>query len=344
MSTTPTSYHTLRLETRAMGCVWAAILNPGAANELMHASSALNVVSPLERKMSTFRADSDLSRINRTAGVSPQAVDDDLFVVLQQSLRLAGETGGAFDPTSRPLSLLWRRCRDEQRIPTGEEIARTLLVTGHNKVIFNAAARTVQFQLASSDKGTESARTEFDLGGIGKGFAIDRAARVLRDCGVADFLIHGGYSSVYGAGVHCDQPGWPVGLKNPLLEQGDYATLFLKDQGLSTSGANVQFFRHAGRRYGHILDPRTGWPAEGLLSVTVLAPTGAEADALSTALYVMGHAAALAWCEQHPEIGAILVPSSMSSRVLNPTVVGIPREQLVFQGEDVAPDWHLPRQ
>jgi thiamine biosynthesis lipoprotein len=134
-----------------------------------------------------------------------------------------------------------------------------------------------------------------------------------------------------------------VGLKNPLLERGDFATVFLKDQGLSTSGTNVQFFRHEGRRYGHILDPRTGWPAEGLLSVTVLAPTAAAADALSTAFYVMGADTARRWCEEHPEVGAILVPAAASSKVLRPIVVGIPREQVVFQEEDVAPDWHPPQ-
>jgi thiamine biosynthesis lipoprotein len=340
MATTPTSYHTLRLETRAMGCTWAVILNPGAADELMHASSALNAVYPLEQKMSTFRADSDLSQLNRAAAITPHPVNDDLFEVLDRALRLARETEGAFDPTSRPLSLLWRRCRDEQRIPTSEEIAATLMLTGHHRVRLDSTLRTVSFQFSPTDEAGASTGMELDLGAIGKGFAIDRAARVLCDAGVADFLIHGGYSSVFGAGVHFDQPGWPVGLKNPLLEQGDYATVFLRDQGLSTSGANVQFFRHGGRRYGHILDPRSGWPAEGLLSVTVLAPAATDADALSTALYVMGFDAAVAWCERHPEIGAILVPTQMSSRVLKPTIVGIPRGQLVFQGEDIAPDWH----
>jgi thiamine biosynthesis lipoprotein len=202
------------------------------------------------------------------------------------------------------------------------------------------AAKEIQFRSPVAASESELARVELDLGGIGKGYAIDRSAAILKESGVEDFLIHGGYSSLFAAGVHFDQPGWPVGLKNPLLEQGDFATVFLKDQGLSTSGTNVQFFRHEGRRYGHILDPRTGWPAEGLLSVTVIAPTAAEADALSTAFYVMGADAAVAWCRSHPSIGAILVPADATSKVLRPIVIGLSPEMVVFQGEEVVADWH----
>lgn len=325
-----------------MGCQWAVILNPGAAADLMQASSALDIVYELERKMSTFRDDSDLSRINRTAAEAPQVLDDDLYDVLQLAFSIGQATGGAFDPTSRPLSKLWRRCRDDGRIPTVDEISQTLRFTGLQQVELGAISRRIRFLSPGDVPAVETGRVELDLGGIGKGYAIDRSAGILREQQVRDFLIHGGYSSLYAAGMHCDQPGWPVGLKNPLLEQGDYVTVFLQDQGLSTSGTNVQFFRHEGRRYGHILDPRSGWPAEGLLSVTVLAPTAAEADALSTAFYVMGADAALAWCRDHPSIGAILVPSTSSSTVLRPIVVGIPREQVVFQREAVVPDWHPP--
>ncbi len=340
MSSDPTSYHTLRLETRAMGCQWAVILNPGAAAEMMQASSALDIVYALEQKMSTFRDDSDLCRINRTAAESPQPLDDDLFDALRLSMSIGRETAGAFDPTSRPLSRLWKRCRDEQRIPTSDELTHTLKFTGLDKVELDEPARQIRFLAPSAKSSGEAGRVEIDLGGIGKGYAIDRSARILLEEGTVDFLVHGGFSSLYAAGVHFDQPGWPVGLKNPLLERGDYVNVFLKDQGLSTSGTNVQFFRHEGRRYGHILDPRTGWPAEGLLSVTVLAPTAAEADALSTAFYVMGIEDSISWCREHPSIGAILVPAATSSKLLKPIVVGIPQEQLVFQEEDVAPDWH----
>jgi thiamine biosynthesis lipoprotein len=168
-----------------------------------------------------------------------------------------------------------------------------------------------------------------DLGAVGKGYAADCAAAELRARGVCDFLIHGGFSSLYAAGEHASQEGWPVGLKNPLFTAETYATVLLRDCGLSTSGSNIQYFRHAGRRYGHILDPRTGWPSEGLLSVTVTAPTAAEADALSTAFYVMGLEKAVAYCHDHPQVGAILIPPP-DRRSLEPIVLNIPEDRVFF--------------
>ena len=102
------------------------------------------------------------------------------------------------------------------------------------------------------------------------------------------------------------RPPWKIGVKDPLRDERRLGQVELHDRALGTSGAQFQSFRHRGRRYGHILDPRTGWPAEGVLSVTVLAPTAAEADALSTAFYVMGPEAAMSYCRQHPSIAAMV--------------------------------------
>jgi thiamine biosynthesis lipoprotein len=119
-----------------------------------------------------------------------------------------------------------------------------------------------------------------------------------------------------------------VGVKNPLFTDERYATLLLRDQAMATSGSNIQYFRFQGRRYGHILDPRTGWPADELLSVTVLAPTAAEADALSTAFYVLGLEKALEYCDNHPSIGALLVPPPQQGRRLEPVVRNISDDAL----------------
>jgi thiamine biosynthesis lipoprotein len=189
-------------------------------------------------------------------------------------------------------------------------------------VTFDESARTVAF-----------ARTGvgFDLGAIGKGHAVDRAVEQLDAHGLTAFLLHGGLSSLFARGGHHGQPGWPVGIKNPLFTEERYATILLRDRGMSTSGSNIQYFRSQGRRYGHILDPRTGWPAEGLLSVTVIAPTAAEADALSTAFYVMGLENALAWCDNHPAIGGILIPHPTQGRRLEPVVRNVPSDVLFFE-------------
>ena len=183
-----------------------------------------------------------------------------MFQLLLLARQISRETAGAFDPTSGPLIALWRACRGEGRIPTADEIAGALAVTGMSHVHFDEAEQTVRFDRPG---------VELNLGAIGKGHAVDRAAAFLVHEGVDEWLFHGGYSSVLVRGDHCGYGGWPVGIRNPLLPHERLATIVLKDQSLSTSGSNVQYFRHAGKRYGHIVDPRTGWPAEELLSVTV---------------------------------------------------------------------------
>jgi thiamine biosynthesis lipoprotein len=149
---------------------------------------------------------------------------------------------------------------------------------------------------------------EINLGGIGKGYALDRCADLLRAAGIEDFLIHGGQSSVLAVGSHPATPGqgWNIGLRHPLRPDRRLAEFFLRDQALGTSGSGTQFFHHRGKRYGHLLDPRTGRPADGVLSATVLAPDAAEADALATAFYVLGPEAAATYGASHDGIATLL--------------------------------------
>jgi len=149
-----------------------------------------------------------------------------------------------------------------------------------------------------------------NLGSIGKGYALDRCGELLAAAGINDFLLHGGSSSVLARGSHgARQPGegWSVGVRDPLRPRRRLGQLIVKDRALATSGAAAQFFMHDLRRYGHILDPRSGQPAEGVLSTTVLAPTATEADALATAFYVMGPDEARRYCEADPNVAAIVL-------------------------------------
>ncbi len=317
----PVGHDTIRLETRAMACAWSVIMNPGPPRQVMTASDALDIIHQLEDQMTVYRDDSELQRINFAAHESPQPVESGLYQLLKECLALSETTDGAFDPTSGPLIQLWKTCRDEGRVPSEDEVCETMNLVGIGRVTFDDDAETVSF--AAKGFG-------FDLGAIGKGYAIDRVADHLMQEGIDDFLVHGGHSSLRAVGDHHGQGGWPVGIKNPLFTEKRYATLLLEDRAMSTSGSNIQHFRHEGRRYGHILDPRTGWPAEGLLSVTVLAPKAAEADALSTAFYVMGLEKAREYCHNRPEIGAILVPHPQGGPTLEPVVVNIPSDRLFF--------------
>ena len=321
----PTAGETVRLETRAMACPWAVILNPGPPARVLTASHALDEVQRVERLLTVYRDDSDIAQLNRHAATEPCAVTPELFELLHGCRQLCDATDGAFDPASQALITLWQSCRDGGRIPTQAEIDAALRCSGMSRVqslpgdaAQNSCPR-VQFEVAGIG---------LNFGAIGKGYAIDRAADILRHGGIDDFLVHGGHSSLYAGGEHYVQEGWPVGLKNPLFTEESYALLLLRDQALATSGSNIQFFRHGGQRYGHILDPRTGWPAEQLLSASVVAPTAAEADALSTAFYVLGLEKACEYCDTHASIGAILTPPTESGRVLRPIVCNLPPERL----------------
>lgn len=310
----PRAADTVRLQTRAMACDFAVIMNPDYGDQIPTASAALEEIHALERQMTVYREDSELAEINRTAGEAPVVVERGLFGLLQQAQRLSRETGGAFDPTAGPLICLWRRCRDERRLPTAEELAAARERMGAEHLEFDAAASTVRFLRAG---------LSLDLGGIGKGFALDVAAERLRDDGLRNFLFHGGHSSLLARGEHTGCDGWPVGIRDPFFPRQTYATLVLRDRGLSTSGSGVQFFRHEGKRYGHILDPRSGMPAEGMLSVTVVAPSAAEADALSTAFFVMGLEKARAYCNNRKEIAAVLFPLPERGRTPAPVLCNI---------------------
>jgi thiamine biosynthesis lipoprotein len=203
-------------------------------------------------------------------------------------------------------------------------LSATLDRVGIERVTLNAANRTVSYR---------NPGVELNLGGIGKGFALDRVNDALQSAGVTDVLLHGGKSSILAAGGHSPHGGWPVGVRNPLFPNRRMATLLLRNAGMSTSGAGVQFFRHEGKRYGHILDPRTGMPAEGVLSVTVLAPTAAEADALSTAFFVMGLEKSREYCDNHREVTVLLTPPPTSGRMLKVHAFNLP-EQTLFLGSE----------
>jgi len=317
----PVAGDTVRLATRAMACDWSVVLNPGPAERIMIASDALDLVHALEDQMTVYRDDSELARLNARAFGEPVEVERGLYELLRRARDISLATERAFDPTSGPLIHLWRRCRLEGRVPTAEEIQVELDRTGVEHVEFDDGRARIAYRRAG---------LELNLGAIGKGHGVDRAGEQLESRGVTDWLIHGGRSSIRARGDHAGLGGWPVGLRNPLLPHERLATIVLRDCAMATSGSNIQYFRHEGRRYGHILDPRSGWPAERLLSVTVLARTAAEADALSTAFFVAGVEKSREYCDNHPEVGAVLIPPPEGGRRLEPVLCGIPEEALFF--------------
>jgi thiamine biosynthesis lipoprotein len=283
------------------------------------------MISELEQQMSAYRNDSELTRLNQRAPENAVSVEAGLFALLQLSRRLSLATEGAFDPTSGPLVALWRDCRNQDRIPTNTEISACLERVGIEHVQFDEANKMISFARA---------QVELNLGGIGKGYALDRAGAYLVEQGIDEWLLHGGRSSLLARGRHNQLDGWPVGIGNPLFTGKRLGTILLNNCAMATSGSNIQFFRHAGRKYGHILDPRTGWPIETMLSVTVLASTAAEADALSTAFYVMGVEKTVECCASLAGVSALLIPFP-TGRQLEPVVVGIPDDRLFLSADQI---------
>ena len=310
----PAAGQTVRLTARLMGCDFTVVLNPGP-EQVESAGEAQERAAAVEAWMSHYRTDSQLSQLNLNGWPGPVSVSAELLNFLQFCQHCGQLTGGAFDVAGGALSQLWKRCRKQGQIPDQAEVTAALARCGQGHLQINGEKSEVRFAVSG---------LQLDPGAAGKGWALDEAGSWLRSrvSPIGNFLLSGGHSSLLAAGEHNGTGGWPVGLGNPLFTEKRIATILLKNLAMGTSGSNIQFFRHAGRRYGHLLDPGTGWPAEGMLSATVLADSAALADALSTAFFVLGVEKAVDCCRRIPDIAAILIPFPDRGTRLKPVVTG----------------------
>lgn len=243
---------------------------------------ALDEIERLETVLSEWQPDSEVSAINRAAGTSPVAVGEETFAVVEAGLRISRDTDGAFDLTWAALRGLYLFQPGQERVPTDAEIAVRLPLVGYRDLILDAERRTVFLRRPGMAIGT---------GGIAKGYALDRAEAILVSAGFPDFMIFGG-GQVQIHGRRGDRM-WRVGIQHP--RRDDYIAYFeASDGSISTSGDYEHaFVDDRGTRWHHIIDLRTGRPARSSVQVTVLARRGVEADAYSTACFVMGPARCL---------------------------------------------------
>jgi thiamine biosynthesis lipoprotein len=303
----------VRVHRPAMGSSFEVRLPAGTPGAVDLACRALDLIDALEAQLTVYRDDSEVSRLNVTAHLGPVEVEEGLFRLLQTAVDLSRETGGAYDVTSGAISEAWGFVKGPRRVPDPATLAAARARTGWQHLRLDPQRRTVTFD-------REGIR--INLGSIGKGYAIDRAVDVLRaSWWPTSGLVHGGRSSLYALGSPPGQFGgrWEVTLRNPFRPESPLGVFRLRNRALGTSGTAFQQFVVDGRAYGHILDPRSGEPALGPASVTVLAPSAAAADALSTAFYLLGPDAAAAHVAAHPEIGAVIVepgPDESSPRIL----------------------------
>lgn len=287
---------------QAMACEFEVLLNQHQYRVGPdRAVAALDIVESIESLLSVYRPQSDLSKLNQFGSQRPVLISYDTCAVIRLAQAIHGWTAGAFDLTAGTLSEVWGFSRRQGRMPSKDEIEQALQEVGSN---------WIEVDVANSTARLNRERVKLNPGGIGKGYALDRAAQQLAAGGVGDFMLHGGLSSVIARG-HRNHPrtggGWLVALKHPWRWEETIGTIRLRDKALGTSGSGKQFFHFGGKRYSHIIDPRTGWPADCAMSATVICRSAAIADALATAFFVMGVEAVQRFCDAHKDISAILV-------------------------------------
>jgi thiamine biosynthesis lipoprotein len=291
----------LRLGRRAMATGFEIVVPFDTPNAVEAGSAAFDRLDALEDQLTVYRDTSEVCRLNRLAPRRPVPVEAGLFGLLELAARVTRETDGAFDVTAGALIKAWGFYRGPRRVPSEAELKAALSRVGMDKVTLAPESTSVRYRVAG---------LEVNLGSIGKGYALDRLVEFLTGTWkLPAVLLHGGSSSVYAKGdPRGAGRGWPIRIRHPWDRERPLALVWLRDRALGTSAATFQYLEHQGKKLGHILDPRGGWPAAGLASVSVVAPTGAEADALSTAFYVGGLEVARRYCEAHPEVGAVLLP------------------------------------
>ncbi len=285
--------HWVRVHRVAMACRFEVMLTSDDARDMAAAREALDEADEIESLLTVFRQTSAVADLNRRAASEKVPVNASLFDLLARCAELHAASEGAFDVTSTPLSRCWGFLQREGRLPRRDEIAAARAVVGMAHVALNRETQAISF-------GRQG--VELNFGAIGKGYALDRMGVLLRSRGATRALLSAGDSSVLALGGR--GRGWPVDLR-PRRASRRVGRLWLKNAAVGTSGAGEQFVEVNGRRYGHVIDPRSGDPAEGVLGASVVTRDAATADALSTAFLIGGPELARRYCAAHD--GALVV-------------------------------------
>jgi len=294
---------TLTLARNAMNTRFELVLhgdNPASLRAA--AEEALTEVERIESRLSLFLPGSEIARVNAYAAREPVRVSPEVFALLAQAQQLSAETGGSFDITMAPLLRCWGLLgKSDGHVPTADELNTARAICGMNLVALDRTNFTVRFARDG---------VMLDLGAIGKGYAVEKAAEILRDAGVNSALIHGGTSTVYATGTPPDSDAWRIAIDHPpgaTTAPNPLTTVALRDESISISAISGKCFIANGRTLGHVIDPRTGEPAErGLLAAVVL-PSSTETDALSTALLIAGPAGQDALVALRPGMRTLVV-------------------------------------
>jgi thiamine biosynthesis lipoprotein len=241
---------------------------------------AFEEVRRLAQMLSNYRPSSEWSLVNRSAAERPVQVSKELYDLLAACLEYSSESDGAFDISVGPLMKVWGFYKGSGHLPHRAEVRGAMDYVGYRNIILEPREKAVRF----AKKGIE-----IDPGGIGKGYAVDRMVGILKQYGVRSAMVSGGGSSIYAIGAPPNEPrGWRVSIRNPKSPEDTIQDVFLKDQSMSTSGSYEKFFRAEGKIYSHIMDPRTGWPSQGMLSASVITPKTIDSEAWAKPFFIDG--------------------------------------------------------
>jgi thiamine biosynthesis lipoprotein len=271
----------------AMGSIFSVIAYGETAEHARTAiDRALGEAARLDAMLSNYKPHSEWSEMNRAAADGPVRLSAELFHLIQFCLNVSRQSEGAFDISVGPLMRVWGFYKEAGHLANQAELSNAMQFVGYRNVILDARSQTVRF----SKKGVE-----LDPGGIGKGYAVDCMIAVLRRNNIQTGFVSAGGSSIYALGAPPGEDGWTVKMHDPRSPSIPAATVRLRDQSLSTSGSYEKFFIADGKRWSHIMDPRTGSPAPGMLSVSVISPKTIDSEAWAKPYFILGRA----WTERH---------------------------------------------
>jgi thiamine biosynthesis lipoprotein ApbE len=269
----------------------------GFADARQAAQAAFEEIRRIDRLLSTYKDDSEISEVNRRAATEPVPVGKDFWVVAMASRSYHELSEGCFDPTVHPLMQAWGFRKREGRLPASGELEKIMPLVDFGSVSLDDSSRTISFRQEGM---------ALDFGGIAKGYAVDRAIEILKGLGVARAIVDAG-GNFYGLGTPVAKEKWEAGIRHPFRRDEIIARLPISDVGAATSGNYERFFEIDGVKYCHIMDPRTGWPVPEMLSATIIADTAMAADALSTSVFVLGEEKGMELIERLPGVEGMLI-------------------------------------
>ena len=253
----------------------------------------------IDDKMSVFKENSEISKINQHAGKQVQIVSKDTYYVIEKAIKYCSLSKGDFDITIRPIVALWGIGKEDSKVPTINEIKETLKVVNYKDIVTDKNNRSIFLKYK---------KQEIDVGGIAKGYAADEVRDIMLKNKIKSGLINLG-GNIFVIGNKDDGTAWTVGIQNPIKTRGEFAlTISVINKSIVTSGSYERYFETGGKKYHHIINPSTGYPSESdIISATIISDNSIDGDGLSTGVYIMGVQKAMKLIEEIKGIDAIFI-------------------------------------